>query len=111
MSDAPRHHDSASDHAPGTASSGTASSGTASSGTASSGTASSDVVNPAGMPTPYEHGGRLTLPGTGVDPIVVEIVQGTLASVEREVETAIARTSRSPMIRDAHDFRAGIHDR
>ena len=41
----------------------------------------------------------------------VEIVQGSLASVEAEVETAIARTSRSPMIRDAHDFRAGIHDR
>src|SRR4051812_36499923 len=49
--------------------------------------------------------------GTSVDPIVLEIVQGSLASVEREVETAIARTSRSPMIRDAHDFRAGIHDR
>ncbi len=47
----------------------------------------------------------------GVDPILVEIVAGTLASVEREVETAIGRTSRSPMIRDAHDFRAGIHDR
>src|SRR3954453_23261552 len=46
-----------------------------------------------------------------VDPIVLEIVEGTLASVEREVETAIARTSRSPMIRDAPDFRAGIHDR
>ena len=45
------------------------------------------------------------------DPITVEIIQGTLASVEMEVETAIARTSRSPMIRDAHDFRAGIHDR
>jgi N-methylhydantoinase B len=45
------------------------------------------------------------------DPILVEIVQGYLASVEREVETAIGRTSRSPMIRDAHDFRAGIHDR
>src|SRR6516164_6393141 len=28
-----------------------------------------------------------------------------------EVETAIGRTARSPMIRDAHDFRAGIHDR
>jgi N-methylhydantoinase B len=69
------------------------------------------VVNPAGLPTSYEHGGRLTEPGTTVDPIVVEIVQGTLASVEMEVETAIARTSRSPMIRDAHDFRAGIHDR
>ncbi|PZS27917.1 MAG: hydantoinase [Pseudonocardiales bacterium] len=45
------------------------------------------------------------------DPVLVEIVEGTLASVEREVETAIARTARSPMIRDAHDFRAGIHDR
>lgn len=45
-----------------------------------------------------------------VDPILVEIVAGTLAAVEAEVETAIARTSRSPMIRDAHDFRAGIHD-
>jgi N-methylhydantoinase B len=45
------------------------------------------------------------------DSILVEIVEGTLASVEKEVETAIARTARSPMIRDAHDFRAGIHDR
>ena len=44
------------------------------------------------------------------DPVLVEIVAGTLASVESEVETAIGRTSRSPMIRDAHDFRAGIHD-
>ena len=42
--------------------------------------------------------------------MLVEIVKGTLASVEAEVETAIGRTSRSPMIRDAHDFRAGIHD-
>ena len=44
------------------------------------------------------------------DPVLVEIVAGTLASVEAEVETAIGRTARSPMIRDAHDFRAGIHD-
>ncbi|HRW01581.1 MAG: hydantoinase B/oxoprolinase family protein [Actinobacteria bacterium] len=70
-----------------------------------------DAPNPAGLPTAYEHGNRLTPEGTHVDPIVVEIVEGTLASVEMEVETAIARTSRSPMIRDAHDFRAGIHDR
>ncbi|MEU8105229.1 hydantoinase B/oxoprolinase family protein [Nonomuraea muscovyensis] len=49
-------------------------------------------------------------PKNAADPILVEIVEGTLASVEREVETAIARTARSPMIRDAHDFRAGIHD-
>ena len=55
---------------------------------------------------------RLT-PDTAVapDPVLVEIVGGYLASVEMEVETAIGRTSRSPMIRDAHDYRAGIHDR
>ena len=45
------------------------------------------------------------------DPIVLQIVEGTLASVEAEVETAIERTARSPMIRDQHDYRAGIHDR
>ncbi|MPZ93484.1 MAG: hydantoinase B/oxoprolinase family protein [Propionibacteriales bacterium] len=56
--------------------------------------------------TPY----RLT-EGVSADPILVEIVEGYLASVEQEVETAIGRTSRSPMIRDAHDYRAGIHDR
>ena len=45
------------------------------------------------------------------DPVLVEIVQGTLASIEAEVEESIGRTARSPMIRDQHDFRAGIHDR
>jgi N-methylhydantoinase B len=45
------------------------------------------------------------------DPVLVEIVEGTLAAIEQEVETAIGRTARSPMIRDAHDYRAGIHDR
>ncbi len=48
---------------------------------------------------------------TTIDPVVLEIVQGTLASIEKEVEDAIGRTSRSPMIRDAHDYRAGIYDR
>ena len=48
---------------------------------------------------------------TDVDPVLLEIVEGTLASVEAEVEDQIGRTSRSPMIRDQHDFRAGIHDR
>jgi N-methylhydantoinase B len=52
-----------------------------------------------------------TVPAGEVDPILLEIVQGTLASIEKEVEDAIGRTSRSPMIRDAHDYRAGIHDR
>jgi N-methylhydantoinase B len=48
---------------------------------------------------------------TDVDPVLLEIVEGTLASIEAEVEDQIGRTSRSPMIRDQHDFRAGIHDR
>ena len=46
-----------------------------------------------------------------IDPIVIEIIEGTLASAEAEVEAAIERTARSPMIREARDFRAGIHDR
>src|SRR5258706_10826355 len=49
--------------------------------------------------------------GIAVDPIVLQVVEGTLTSVEAEVEAAIERTSRSPMIREARDFRAGIHDR
>jgi N-methylhydantoinase B len=48
---------------------------------------------------------------TEADPILLEIVDGTLASTEAEVEAAIERTSRSPMIREARDFRGGIHDR
>jgi N-methylhydantoinase B len=46
-----------------------------------------------------------------VDPVVLQIVEGTLRSIEAEVEAAIERTARSPMIRDQHDYRAGIHDR
>ncbi|CUR60829.1 N-methylhydantoinase B/acetone carboxylase, alpha subunit [metagenome] len=62
-------------------------------------------------PTDFPFGSLTADAGALADPVLVEIVQGSLASVEMEVETAIGRTSRSPMIRDAHDFRAGIHDR
>ncbi|GAB2884625.1 hydantoinase B/oxoprolinase family protein [Nocardioides pacificus] len=62
-------------------------------------------------PTDFPFGSLTDDAGRSADPVVVEIVQGSLAAVEMEVETAIGRTSRSPMIRDAHDFRAGIHDR
>lgn len=48
---------------------------------------------------------------TAVDPIVLEIVEGMIHSIEAEVEVAIERTARSPMIRDQHDYRAGVHDR
>src|ERR1051326_2538831 len=63
------------------------------------------------VPTQFPFGHLTSDAGTSADPVLVEMVQGALASVEMEVETAIGRTSRSPMIRDAHDFRAGIHDR
>lgn len=62
-------------------------------------------------PTQFPFGFLTKDAGASADPVLVEIVQGSLAAVEMEVETAIGRTSRSPMIRDAHDFRAGIHDR
>src|SRR5215468_5574670 len=38
-----------------------------------------------------------------IDPVIIEIVEGTLASAEAEVEAAIERTARSPMIREARD--------
>ena len=38
-----------------------------------------------------------------VDPIVLQIVEGTLNSIEAEIEYAIERTARSPMIRSVKD--------
>jgi len=35
---------------------------------------------------------------------VLQIVEGTLNSIEAEIEYAIERTARSPMIREAHEF-------
>ena len=46
-----------------------------------------------------------------VDPIMLQIVEGTLNSIEAEIEYAIERTARSPMIREAHDYRVGLFDR
>ncbi len=47
----------------------------------------------------------------GIDPIALQIIEGTLNSIEREIEYAIERTARSPMIREAHDYRVGLFDR
>jgi N-methylhydantoinase B len=65
----------------------------------------------ASSAVPVGDGSLVRGQAAAVDPIVLQIVQGTLASVEAEVEAAIERTARSPMIREARDFRAGIHDR
>lgn len=53
----------------------------------------------------------LVTAATVVDPIVLQIVEGTLNSIEAEIEYAIERTARSPMIREAHDYRVGLFDR
>ena len=55
-----------------------------------------------------------TAPARGkpdIDPIVLQIIEGTINSIEREIEYAIERTARSPMIREAHDYRVGLFDR
>ena len=44
-------------------------------------------------------------------PVELEVITGTIRTAELEIEAAVERTARSPMIRDQHDFRAGIHDR
>ncbi len=49
-------------------------------------------------------------PAASVDPIILQIVEGTLNSIEAEIEFAIERTARSPMIREAHDYRVGLFD-
>jgi N-methylhydantoinase B len=62
--------------------------------------------HPAAARTTFEQS-----PAPAFDPILLEIVEGTLSSIEAEVEYAIERTARSPMIREAHDYRVGLFDR
>ena len=64
-------------------------------------------------PRPVSATAKLSQPGAArdVDPIVLQIVEGTLNSIEAEIEYAIERTARSPMIREAHDYRVGLFDR
>ena len=55
--------------------------------------------------------GALAQAEPAINPIVLQIVEGTLNSIEAEIEYAIERTARSPMIREAHDYRVGLFDR
>ncbi len=43
-------------------------------------------------------------------PIELEVINGTIRSAELEIEAAVERTSRSPMIRDQHDYRVALFD-
>jgi N-methylhydantoinase B len=43
-------------------------------------------------------------------PIEIEVISGTIRSAEIEIEAAVERAARSPMIRDQHDYRVGLYD-
>jgi N-methylhydantoinase B len=49
-------------------------------------------------------------PKTKLGPIELEVIYGTIRSAETEIEAAVERTSRSPMIRDQHDYRVALFD-
>lgn len=46
----------------------------------------------------------------GLGPIELEVITGTIRSAEVEIESAVERAARSPMIRDQHDYRVGLYD-
>lgn len=43
-------------------------------------------------------------------PIELEVIHGTIRAAELEIEAAVERTARSPMIRDQHDYRVALFD-
>ncbi len=53
----------------------------------------------------------LDKPGsTKLGPIEIEVIHGTIRAAELEIEAAVERTARSPMIRDQHDYRVALFD-
>ncbi|ODN71111.1 hydantoinase B/oxoprolinase family protein [Methylobrevis pamukkalensis] len=49
-------------------------------------------------------------PGRTLGPIELEVIHGTIRAAELEIEAAVERTARSPMIRDQHDYRVALFD-
>lgn len=47
---------------------------------------------------------------TELSPVVLEVIEGCVRSAELEIEAAVERTARSPMIRDQHDYRVALFD-
>ena len=45
-----------------------------------------------------------------ISPIDLEVIHGTIRAAELEIEAAVERTARSPMIRDQHDYRVALVD-
>ena len=53
------------------------------------------------------HGQRRT---TAARPDRARVITGTIRTAELEIEAAVERTARSPMIRDQHDYRVALFD-
>ncbi len=53
----------------------------------------------------------MNLSASAANPILLEIVEGTIESSRKEMELQIERTARSTVIREQHDYRAAIFDR
>src|SRR3954471_9990043 len=51
-----------------------------------------------------------TTPHTRLNPVTLEVIEGSIRSAELEIEAAVERTARSPMIRDQHDYRVALFD-
>lgn len=49
--------------------------------------------------------------GARLTPVTLEVIVGSIRSAELEIEAAVERTARSPMIRDQHDYRVALFDR
>src|SRR5918912_871797 len=57
-------------------------------------------------------GGALTLGGTGmsINPVVLEIIRGSLRSTIKEMELLMERCAMSPFIKEKKDYFVGIYD-
>ena len=48
--------------------------------------------------------------GSKVDPVTLEVVRGSLESITRQMTITMDRTSRSPILKLAHDYSNAIFD-
>jgi N-methylhydantoinase B len=53
---------------------------------------------------------RITVGAGRLTPVALEVIEGSIRSAELEIEAAVERTARSPMIRDQHDYRVALFD-
>ena len=53
----------------------------------------------------------MTVRTHAISPIALEVIEGCVRSAELEIEAAVERTARSPMIRDQHDYRVALSTR